>query len=447
MGGVCYTVFKKCFSEDDRMKKKDCVEQLQELIKCGTSPFHVTAAVEARLQREGYAPLLLNRPWELLRGEKYYVVHHGSALIAFSVGEDMEELQNFRIAAAHTDFPGLRIKQSPEMIRGGYAQLNVEVYGGAILNTWLDRPLSAAGRVALKSDDIFRPQVRLVDFKRPLFVIPNLAIHLNREVNKGQELNRQKDLIPIAGMAGEQMSLQFFRELLAEYLHVQPDEILDYEMGLYNADEPAFVGMNEEFLSSPRIDNLSGVQAILTGLLEGGREGVNVAAFFDHEEIGSRTKQGAGSQLLSAVLEKIAQGLSLERGEYLQSLQESMLLSVDVGHAFHPNHPEKMDPTNQCALNKGFCIKEACSQSYATDCRAVAVVQQICAQEEIPYGKYFNRSDGTCGSTLGSIASSLVPVPTVDVGIPILAMHSARELMGAEDMRALTDLLRAYYTL
>lgn len=429
------------------MRKNDSVERLKELIQRGTSPYHVAAAVECELQQEGYEPLLLDRPWELERGGRYYVMHHGSTLIAFSIGEDMEEPGEYRIAAAHTDFPGIRIKQNAEMVREGYAQLNVEVYGGAILNTWLDRPLSAAGRVALKSGDIFRPAMRRVDFKRPLFVIPNLAIHLNREVNKGMELNKQKELIPIAGIAGEGMSRQFFRELLARELHVEPEEILDYELGLYNADSPVTVGIEEEFLSAPRIDNLSGVQAILTGLLEGGRDGINVAAFFDHEEIGSRTKQGAGSWLLALVLEKISQGLSRERTEFLQSLQDSMLLSVDVGHGVHPNYPEKMDPTNRSRLNGGFCIKEASSQSYATDCRAVAIVQQICMQEDIPYTKFFNRSDGTAGSTLGSIASSLVTVPTVDVGIPILAMHSARELMGVEDMRALTDLLRAYYTL
>lgn len=430
------------------MKKKDCVEGLQELIKKGTSPFHVTKALEDELCREGYGSLVLNRPWELERGGRYYVVHHGSSLIAFSVGEEVEEPQEFRIAAAHTDFPGLRIKQNAEMVQEGYARLNVEVYGGAILNTWLDRPLSAAGRVALKSDDVFRPQIRLVDLKRPMFVIPNLAIHLNREVNSGLELNRQKEMLPIAGLAQEAISQEFFREILAEELHVRTDEILDYELGLYNLDTPVIAGMKEEFLSAPRIDNLSGVRAILTGFTEGGREnGINVAAFFDHEEIGSRTKQGAGSLLLATVLEKIVQGLSRERTAYLQSLQESMLLSVDVGHGFHPNYPEKMDPTNRCTLNRGFCIKEACSQSYATDCRAVAVVQQICEREEIPYTKYFNRSDGTSGGTLGSIASSLVPVPTVDVGVPILAMHSARELMGVQDMRALTDLLRAYYTI
>lgn len=428
--------------DDNHMKN------LEQLIRRGTSPFHVASAVERELLKEGYEELPLNCPWELKKGGKYYVMHHDSTLIAFFVGADGKEAFDLRIAAAHTDFPGLRIKQNAELLREGYAQLNVEVYGGAILNTWMDRPLSAAGRVALRSSEVFRPRIRLVDFRRPLFVIPNLAVHLNREINKGKELNRQKEMLPIAGTAGREMSGQFFLELLAEELSVEPEEILDYEIGLYNADEPVYTGMKGELFSAPRIDNLSGVQAVLTGLLEGGRAGVvGVAAFFDHEEVGSRTKQGAGSMILETVLEKLCRGLSGERGTYLQSLSDGMLLSVDVGHAFHPNYPEKMDVTNKCPLNGGLCIKEASSQSYATDCRAVGAVQQICMCGKIPYAKYFNRSDGTSGSTLGSIASSLVPVSTVDVGIPILAMHSARELMGTGDMEALTDLLRAYYTL
>lgn len=213
------------------------------------------------------------------------------------------------------------------------------------------------------------------------------------------------------------------------------------------ADQPQYVGIGEDLLSAPRIDNLSGVQAVLTGITEGSRDGINVAAFFDHEEIGSRTKQGAGSTLLTMVLEKLFQGLGMDRLEYLQQMTESMLLSVDVGHAYHPNYVDKMDPTNQSPLNTGFCIKEASSQSYATDCRAIAIVEQICRQEEISYTKFFNRSDGTGGSTLGSIASSFLPIPTVDVGVPLLAMHSSRELMGVKDIRALADMIRAYYTL
>ncbi len=245
------------------------------------------------------------------------------------------------------------------------------------------------------------------------------------------------------------MGGQYFRKLLAEKLEVEEEAILDYELGLYNRDQPEYVGFDERslYLSAPRIDNLSGVQAVISGMVHGRRDGINVAAFFDHEEIGSRTKQGAGSQILSMVLEKIMHGLGAGRMEYLESLPESMFLSVDVGHAYHPNYPEKMDLTNQSPLNHGFCIKEACAQSYATDSRAIAVIQQICKQEKLPYTKYFNRSDGSSGGTLGSIASAMVPVPTVDVGIPVLAMHSARELMGVEDERALSEMIRAYYTL
>ena len=211
------------------MRKTDSTEKLTTLIKVATSPFHTAAAIVKELRTAGFEPLVMNRPWQLEAGGKYYVEQYGSAVAVFTIGED-EQTEGFRIAAAHTDFPGLRVKQHAELMREGYAQLNVEVYGGAILNTWLDRPLSAAGRVALKSDDVFHPQMRLIDLKRPVFIIPNLAIHLNREVNKGVELNRQKDLLPLAGMGGEQMSDQFFRELLAKELHVQPEESLDYEI-------------------------------------------------------------------------------------------------------------------------------------------------------------------------------------------------------------------------
>lgn len=426
----------------------NCVmKKLVRLIEEGTSPYHVTVAVERQFQEAGYLPLAMGHPWEIKSGGRYYVTVQESTLVAFAAEGSAAE--GFRIAAAHTDFPGLRLKQRPELLRSGYAQLNVEVYGGAILNTWLDRPLSAAGRVALRGRDVFHPVTRLVDFGRPLFVIPNLAIHLNRELNKGVELNRQKEMLPVAGLWGEEMKEEYFRKMLAEELAVSETAILDYEIGLYNCDRPEYVGREDAgpYLSAPRIDNLSGVQAIVSGMLEGGGEGVRVAAFFDHEEIGSRTKQGAGSQLLSLVLEKIAAGSGSGRMEFLDALWESMLLSVDVGHAYHPNYPEKMDLTNQSPLNHGLCIKEACAQTYATDSRAVAVIQQICMKEEIPYTKYFNRSDGTSGGTLGAVASAMVPVPAVDVGIPILAMHSARELMGAEDEHSLARLMGAYYRL
>ena len=433
------------------MKKMECAEKLLSLVEEGTSPFHVAGSVERQLLKAGFQKLEMRKDWNLENGGRYYLVHNGSSLAAFTIGKRFTFGDAFRIAAAHTDFPGLRVKPSPEIEKDGYRQLNVEVYGGAILNTWLDRPLSAAGRVALRSDDIFHPELRYVDFQKPFLTIPNLAIHIDRGVNKGVELNRQKDLLPVLGLGAgekEEGGGDFFLEYLARQLRVEKEDILDYELGLYNADAGDFLGMAEEFISSPRLDNLTSVQAVVTGLIEGGRDrGVNLAAFFDHEEIGSRTKQGAGSVFLSSVAERILLSFGRGREKFLESFADAMLLSVDVGHALHPNNADKNDPTNKNVLGKGICIKEASTQSYATDSEAVAVMQQICEAEKIPYQKFVNRSDGTSGSTLGSIASSFYPVKTVDIGVPLLAMHSSRELMGTADQESLTRAVTAFYSL
>ena len=433
------------------MKKMECAEKLLSLVEEGTSPFHVAGSVERQLLKAGFQKLEMRKDWNLENGGRYYLVHNGSSLAAFTIGKRFTFGDAFRIAAAHTDFPGLRVKPSPEIEKDGYRQLNVEVYGGAILNTWLDRPLSAAGRVALRSDDIFHPELRYVDFQKPFLTIPNLAIHINKEVNKGVELNRQKDLLPVLGLGAgekEEGGGDFFLEYLARQLRVEKEDILDYELGLYNADAGDFLGMAEEFISSPRLDNLTSVQAVVTGLIEGCRDrGVNLAAFFDHEEIGSRTKQGAGSVFLSSVAERILLSFGRGREKFLESFADAMLLSVDVGHALHPNNADKNDPTNKNVLGKGICIKEASTQSYATDSEAVAVMQQICEAEKIPYQKFVNRSDGTSGSTLGSIASTFYPVKTVDIGVPLLAMHSSRELMGTADQESLTRAVTAFYSL
>ncbi len=430
------------------MKTNTYAKELLQLVEEGTSPFHVTASVERQLVKAGFTKLSMRHDWSLDNGGRYYVVHNDSSLIAFTVGKRLQFGDSFRIAAAHTDFPGLRVKPCPEIVKDGYRQLNVEVYGGAILNTWLDRPLSAAGRVVLRKDDIFHPEVRLVDFRKPFLTIPNLAIHINRDVNKGVELNKQTDMLPVLGLEGEEKDEKFFLKHLAGELKVDPEDILEYELGLYNTDTGALLGLSEEFISAPRLDNLTSVQAVVSGLISGEREnGFNVGAFFDHEEIGSRTKQGAGSVLLPAVLERILLSYGRGREKFFESFSESMLLSVDVGHGFHPNKADKNDPTNKDILGKGICIKEASGQAYATDCEAVAVVQQICEAEGIPYQKFVNRSDGTSGGTLGSIASAFFPVKTVDVGVPLLAMHSSRELMGTEDQGSLVRAVKAFYSL
>lgn len=424
-------------------------KQLFSFLEKGVSPNHVVHAAEEFLKTEGFLPLDMKEIWKIIPGGRYYVSHHDTTLVAFTIGEEYTAADSIRLGAAHTDFPCLKIKPNPEVCTAGYGKVNVECYGGGIWNTWLDRPLSIAGRVALKSENVFAPRIRKIDLKRPVFTIPNLAIHMNREVNKGVELNKQTDMLPIAGcIPKEQREERFFLTLLAEELQVEKEDILDYELTVYVAEQPFLTGIKEEFISSPRLDNITSVYALLQGISEKNRKsGINVAALFDHEEIGSRTKQGAASMLLRDMLIRMLKGLGVTDIEADAAVYRSMLLSVDVAHALHPNYPGKMDITSQPVMNGGFCIKEASGQSYATDCEAVAIIQQICEQKNIPYQKFVNRSDMPGGSTLGAIASSILPIPAVDMGVPILAMHSAREMMGRKDMEALVDCLRAWYTL
>lgn len=424
-------------------------ENLFDLIKKGVSPYQVVEEAEKRLKAAGFERLEFGTAWGLSGGKNYYMVHHGTTLMAFTIPQNLHYRDTLRMAAAHTDFPCPRIKPNPEMGMSGYQQLNVEMYGGAILNTWLDRPLGIAGKVALASDEVFAPKIVHFSSKRPVAVIPNLAIHMNPALNKGVELNKQKDMIPIVGMSGEEtLDKDFFYQYLARELQVSKEEILDFDLYLYNTEMPETAGMEQELISAARLDNLTSVQALLDGIISGEREnGINLIALFDHEEIGSRTKQGAGSMLLRDVVEKLQLSLGRDACQIKENLYQSMLLSVDVAHALHPNQNQKADVTNQPILNQGFCIKESGNQSYATDCEVVAIVEQICKKEGIPYQKYANRSDIAGGSTLGAIAGSLMPVQTVDIGVPILAMHSARELMGMEDISALSRFVCSYFSI
>ncbi|MBO5303692.1 MAG: M18 family aminopeptidase [Lachnospiraceae bacterium] len=415
--------------------------ELFTFLERGVSSVHVTKMAEDYLKEQNFVSLDMKEVWEIQPGGKYYIRHHDTTLVAFTIGREYEKTDDIRIAAAHTDFPCLKVKPNSEIYTAGYGKVNIECYGGGIWNTWLDRPLSIAGRVAVKSENVFAPKICSIDLQRPIMTIPNLAIHMNREVNKGIELNKQTDLLPVIGcISKEQKEEKFFLELITEELQVKKEDILDYELTVYVAEKPFFTGIKEEFISSPRLDNITSVYALLQGISEENRkEGINIAAIFDHEEIGSRTKQGAASLLLRDILLRIVQDET--------AIYRSRLLSVDVAHALHPNYSGKMDITTQPVMNGGFCIKEASSQSYATDCEAIAIVQQICEKKQIPYQKFVNRSDSPGGSTLGAIASSILPIPTVDMGVPILAMHSAREMMGRKDMESLVECLRAWYTL
>ena len=422
-------------------------ELLFDLLKRGVSPVQVVDVCSERLEVAGFQALSYGENWNLVSGGSYYMKHHDTTLFAFTVGNEWEEkgAPAIRIAAAHTDFPCLRIKPSADMASNGYAQVNIEVYGGAILNTWLDRPLGVAGRVALKSENPFSPQIKVFTSERNLLTIPNLAIHMNREVNKGVELNKQVDMLPILALIPEEEKKNDY--FLSQELGVEKTDILDFELTVYCKENQEFIGLNDDFISAPRLDNLTSCGALVSGIIDAEREcGINLIALFDHEEIGSRSKQGAGSILLHDMLLRILKGIG--RGETAEAdLYESMILSVDVAHGLHPNQAGKMDVTNKPVLGRGFCIKEASSQSYATDCEAIAIIQQLCELKKIPYQKFVNRSDMAGGGTLGSIASALLPVKTVDIGIPLLAMHSARELMGTADQQALTQLVKAYFSL
>ncbi|MCR5000135.1 MAG: M18 family aminopeptidase [Lachnospiraceae bacterium] len=425
--------------------------KLVDYLDGGVSPFHVVSLCEQEFEKNGFVELCMEDKWQLEAGGKYYVDQHGSTCIAFTIPDKKQMLPQkgktpcLRISASHTDFPCLRIKAKPDMHTEHYGKLNTEVYGGAINATWQDRPLGVAGRVAVASKDPFAPDVRMYDSKRPILTIPSLAIHQDREINKGREINKQTELVPIFTTKAEEDEFVTF---LAKELGVDKEDILDFELTCYNAETSQEVGIYREMLSAPRIDNISSVAAMAEALIHNKKaKSVNVAAFFDHEEIGSTTKQGADSMLLSDVVARIYDAFGFSEEDRKRAVYDGFLLSVDVAHAMHPNYVGKTDVTNHPYMNGGFCIKEASGQSYATDCEAIAIVEQIAKKKNISYQKFLNRSDVPGGHTLGVFAASFLPMRAVDIGVPILAMHSAREVMGKEDYSSIEALIEAFYQL
>lgn len=430
--------------------ERNITRELLYFINKATTPYHTVEEGRKLLEGGGFTELDVRNEWDLQPGGSYYVIPYSTSLFAFTVGRDWKPGQNLRIGAAHTDTPGFRIKPKAELISNGYLKLNTEVYGGPILNTWLDRPLSFAGRVALRSEDPFKPEMKLFDMIEPVLTIPNLPIHINREVNKGIELNKQVDTIPLLAMEDETTNQEnYFKEYISNYIGVDEKDILDYDIHIYNGESGTEIGMNKEFISSPRLDNLTSILALLKAITKGKRnEGINLIALYDNEEIGSRSKQGADSSILNLLIQKIFRGLDVEQGDKLFDIAvDSLLISVDVAHGLHPNRPEKFDPTNQALLNEGLVIKIDGNQKYTYDTEAVAIVQQICEKAGVKYQKFVNRSDVGGGGTLGPIISSWLPIKTVDLGIPLLAMHSARETMGKLDEIYLENLLTKFFEL
>ncbi len=421
------------------------MEQLFKMIKAGVTPSHVMAHCRDELQKCGFEELKLEDEWELQPEGKYFVSLFGTAGFAFRVGKNPGSTPCFRIAMAHADHPCLKLKPDPEL-RGKYSTgLNAELYGGLYQKSWLDRPLGVAGRIVTAGHSVFHPVTRLYRSERPLCIIPSLAIHMDRGLNEKGALDVAKEMVPVAALT-EQADLL---RKVAEQLGVNREEILDADLQLFNMDEPILVGLDSSMLSSPRLDNLSSVSGLLEAM---GKDDpvpdrtVAGMAVFDHEEVGSRTLQGADSGLLAMLLERIGKALCGPSFSISRVLADSFLLSADVAHGYHPNYAEKSDATNRAFLGQGVCVKRSVPQKYGTTAETAAVVGQLCKRAGIPYTIAVNKTGIPGGSTLGPLAAAHMPVPCADVGIPVLAMHSALELCAVKDYDAFRRLVAAFFT-
>ncbi len=406
----------------------------------GISPYHTVAQAADYLAENGFCELAMNKPFQTAKGGKYFV-RNGTFLAAFTVGA---EANYFRIAASHTDWPCLRIKPEPEALAGGCLKMSVENYGGGIFASWLDRPLSLAGVVMVSTDRASKPEARLISWDEPLLTIPNLAIHMNREVNKGVPLKANVDMLPICRAVQDGFSKDgYLLTKIAEKLQIEKEEILSFELYVYCAEKAQYVGFERDFISSGRIDNLSSVHATLDGLIKTSGKGINMAVLFDNEEIGSNTMRGGDSMTLSVIMEKIALSLGMTRAEFLDACTNGMLLSCDAAHAAHPNHMEFADGAHAPLLNRGVALKR--SPRYSSVTETCAVISALCRNHDIPLQIYMNRADLPGGGTVGSMASSVLAMPAADVGVPMLAMHSAREMMGARDQEAFCRLCEVFF--
>lgn len=415
------------------------INKLNSFIKKATSSHLVVSEVSNILESAGFVSLCMDSEWKLAKNGKYYVRLFDSSLLAFSVGDEEGQL---RIAAAHTDSPALRIKTSAGMCTEGSGRLNVEVYGGAILHSWYNRPVGISGKVYLRGQDIFEPLCVDFDSVENVGIIPELAIHMNSEVNKGVSLSAAKDMLPIITLDAED---KFFDKYLATSLNVEIEDILNYDLYVYVCEEGSVIGINKEMYTAPRLDNLTSVYGCIEGLISGTRKsGINVAVIFDNEEIGSDTKQGAGSQTLSFILEKIYMALGYGRQRLLNDYFGGMMLSVDVAHGINPNRPEKSDSINKVKLNNGVVIKT--TGRYAYDGKLVSIIKTLCDKYKIKYQVFTNQSDSRGGGTLGAIANTMVPIPTIDVGVPIWGMHAAKEIMGVKDQEQLEKMIEHYFS-
>ena len=412
---------------------KKTTSELLALLDASPVNFLAAAYLEHQLESNGFQRLDAAEPFSTLKaGDQYFITKNGTAVFAFRVGTKLPAEAGFKLICAHSDSPGFRIKPHAEMwCEGGVVKLNTEVYGGPILYTWFDRPLSVAGRVLLRSDNPLHPVVKRVRIERPLLVIPHLAIHFNRQVNEGNPLSKQKDMLPVLGIVNEKLEADgLLLNVLAEELDVKVGDILDFDLCLYDVQKAVLTGLHEEFVSSGRLDDLAMVHAGLHALLNSNTtEMTQVLAVFDNEETGSGTKQGAASPVLRNLLERVAG----DSEALYRAVERSFMISADMAHAVHPNYPEKHDPTNHPVMGGGPVIKINANQKYVTDAESAAVFAEVCRLAGVPCQYFVNHSDSAGGSTLGNILTAQLPMRGVDMGNPMWGMHSVRETASVQD--------------
>lgn len=411
-------------------------ERLFNFIESSPTACHTVNAVRALLLNAGFTELPETGPWELGEGKGYFTARSQSSVIAFRAPK--KDFSAFSVVAPHGDSPCFKVKGKLEMDCGGlYTKLNTEVYGGTILSLWFDRPLSVAGRLGIRTQEGVRMQ--LVNVPRDLMTIPSLAIHMDREANNGKKLDPQRDTLPLLGGKGADLL-----KLLSELAGVNKEDILSHDLYLYSRARGTVFGAESEFIQAPRLDDLECAFSAVTAFLQSDNpENCTVCAVFDNEETGSMTRQGAGSTMLSDVIDRICQWAGKDGGQRSLAIQRGMLLSADNAHAVHPNYPDKADPTSKCGMNGGIVIKH--STRYATDAATAALFKRICEKANVPTQDYYNNSSTPGGGTLGLISGSQVPIPTVDIGLAELAMHSPYETAGREDLKHMVDGMTAFY--
>ncbi len=428
------------------IKATQQAQDLLDFIDASPSPWHAVSTVAETLRKNGFRPLLEDQHWDLGKRGKYYVVRDSASIIAFVIGGKPISASGFRLVGAHTDSPSLRLKPKAAYATEGIAQLGVEVYGGPILATFTDRDLSLAGRVVVKSDNGFTH--RFARFTESIVRLPNLAIHMNREVNtKGLLLDKQTQLPLIFGFAADSAEAQqHLLNALAKQLNIKTDAILTWDLTVYDTQKGSLWGMNQDFIANSQLDNLASCHAGISALLATEKPGAtSICALFDHEEVGSESATGAGGSFMLDVINRICLATETSQEDRLRGFANSFFISADMAHAYHPNHPTAYEPCHHAIVNQGPVIKSNANQRYSTNADTAARFIQLCEKAKVPYQEYSHRTDLGCGSTIGPTVAAQLGIPTVDVGNPMWAMHSIRESAGVLDHGYMIEVLKQHF--